>query len=114
MGRSNHFTKQNVPSGLLRNTYLFIFSDYFFGNISTSNFLKMSLLVVVILALFIWILVKHFYISYRFPPGLPRLPLVGTLPFLNGEIGSRVLISSVKLIPKYGDILGYFMGPSVK
>jgi hypothetical protein len=33
---------------------------------------------------------------------------------LKGEIGSRVVLSSVKLIPKYGDIIGYFMGPSVK
>jgi len=46
--------------------------------------------------------------------GLPRLPVVGTVPFLRGETGSRVLLSSVNLISKYGDIIGYFMGPNIK
>jgi len=124
----------------------------------------MSLVIILLSVLIIWVVAKHLYDSYRFPPGvnfinilhklfcrfpfakksqsrtvireklcktllyekceckklmklstgLPRLPLVGSLPFLNGEIGSRVMLSSVKLIPKHGDILGYFMGPHIK
>ena len=73
-----------------------------------------SIIVAIVVAVVVWILLKHFYLSFRFPPGLPRLPVVGTIPFLNGETGSRVVLSSVKLIPKYGDVLGFFMGPSVK
>jgi hypothetical protein len=46
--------------------------------------------------------------------GVPRLPIVGSIPFLNGETGSRIVLSSVKLIPKYGDVLGFFLGPVVK
>ena len=74
----------------------------------------MSLVVILLSLLIVWIVVKYLYDSYRFPPGLPRLPLVGSFPFMNGEIGSRVILSSVKLIPKYGDVIGYFMGPRIK
>ncbi len=125
----------------------------------------MSLAIILLGVLFLWIVVKHYYYSFRFPPGvnfinilrmnflyecrfgsflyitmyiekklqkhclyekfvckmlmklttgLPRLPVVGTVPFLRGETGSRVLLSSVNLIPKYGDIIGYFMGPNIK
>ena len=74
----------------------------------------MSPVLIVVVVLIFWILYKHFSVSFRFPPGPPRLPVVGTAPFLNGETGARVLLSSVKLIPKYGDVIGYFMGPSVK
>ena len=73
-----------------------------------------TIFIAIVAAVIVWILLKHFYLSFRFPPGLPRLPVVGTIPFLNGETGSRVLLSSVKLIPKYGDVLGFFMGPTVK
>jgi hypothetical protein len=74
----------------------------------------MSLVIIFVVVVVVWIVGKHYLLSFRFPPGLPRLPVVGTIPFLKGEIGSRVVLSSVKLIPKYGDIIGYFMGPSVK
>ena len=77
-------------------------------------FFKMSLAIILLGVLFAWIVVKHYYYSFQFPPGLPRLPVVGTVPFLRGETGSRVLLSSVNLIPKYGDIIGYFMGPTIK
>jgi hypothetical protein len=74
----------------------------------------MSPVLIFVAVVVAWLLAKHFYLSFRFPPGLPRLPVVGTIPFLNGETGSRVVLSSVKLIPKYGDVLGFFMGPSIK
>jgi len=57
-------------------------------------------------------LARFLYFSSRFPPGLPRLPLVGTVPFLKGQNGTKIIMSSVKLIPKYGKLIGYYIGPA--
>ena len=58
--------------------------------------------------------VRHYLESKDFPPGPPRYPLVGSLPSLKGEIGSRIMLSSTKLADKYGKLMGYFMGPWVR
>ncbi len=53
---------------------------------------------------------RHLAESRDFPPGPPRFPLVGSLPFTRGAVGSRLVIKSTGLADAYGKMLGYFLG----
>ncbi len=49
---------------------------------------------------------KNLWELKHFPPGHPRLPVVGSLFFLTSEI----VKDAEKLLPKYGSVIGYVLG----
>lgn len=58
---------------------------------------------------------RHWKESRSFPPGPPRFPLVGSL-LSTGKMSSnsQVLMLAARWIPKYGKIMGLFVGPSFR
>ena len=47
----------------------------------------------------------------RFPPGPPRLPLIGSLPYLMDlKLGNPILRVSAKMVEQYGRIWGCYVG----
>ena len=65
-----------------------------------------------ILAISVILLLAYIYLGRspwkRLPPGPPYFPIVGSLPFLAGDI--RDVFS--KMAVKYGDIFTVYMGPT--
>ncbi len=73
----------------------------------------MSSLLLALLALAAYGFARYLWNLWQlrdFPPGPPRLPVVGCLFSLGGAMGSRLIIDSVQFIPKYGDLIGYVVG----
>ena len=63
--------------------------------------------IIVVLILIVWAW-KKTRKPANFPPGPPRAPIVGSVPFLKEP--KNQLVSSIDLREKYGKIFGYFLG----
>ena len=73
--------------------------------------------------MFLWIFVilvtlicvLHLKESRSFPPGPPRYPIIGSVQFLPWVMqGSRLYLLSAAIANKYGKVMGFFIGPTVK
>jgi hypothetical protein len=62
----------------------------------------------------LYICVQHYQESKRFPPGLPRYPIIGTIGAIDPEFGSKLLLDATSHAIKYGKIMGYFFGPHIR
>ena len=68
-----------------------------------------------LLIIFVILLVTWFYLNTRkpknFPPGPPRLPMIGSLPFIAGS-GPRpsFLHGIIKQVKSHGPIFGFYFG----
>lgn len=73
----------------------------------------MSLLIVFFAVLTALIFIKHHLESRSFPPGYPRLPLIGSLLSYIHAMGSAAVIKSSKNAYRYNDgkFMGIFIGP---
>ena len=61
------------------------------------------------------ICVLHLKDSRSFPPGPPRYPIIGSVQFLPWVMqGSRLYLLSAAIANKYGKVMGFFIGPTVK
>ena len=69
----------------------------------------------ILIAIFITLLSIWIYRSTRkperFPPGPPRLPFVGSLPYMMGSINRPSLLAGLEQnVKKYGPVFGFYFG----
>ncbi len=68
-----------------------------------------EIVVAVLFVLLISWIYKKIQKPRNFPPGPPRLPLLGSVPFLSG---ANFLQNTIDLKKKYGGIVGFYFGNS--
>ena len=66
------------------------------------------LLYIVFFALLIYLVAKSFRKPERFPPGPPKLPIVGSMPYLS-KTGSLLHVIK-EAVEQYGPIVGIYLG----
>ena len=64
--------------------------------------------IVFVMVLCVW-LYKRTQKSTNFPPGPPRLPVVGSLPYITGK-QQNLLLGLRDMVSKYGPVVGYYIG----
>jgi hypothetical protein len=68
---------------------------------------------IIIVSLFVIVFLLWIYKRTQkpkdFPPGPPRWPLIGSLPYITGQNGS-LLLGLVKPVQKFGPVIGYYVG----
>jgi hypothetical protein len=56
----------------------------------------------------------HYIESSRFPPGFPRYPVIGSLLSTGTTVNSGIIVQATSVSKKYGDVIGYFLGPFIR
>lgn len=64
---------------------------------------------IVVILLGVWTYVKGIKKPHNFPPGPPRLPLLGSIPFLKGATTNDKIWNPI-LEEQYGPVVGLYLG----